>query len=179
MAKCCNHFKSLNRLHFIHTALTVTSEGLKRNCLLRLDFSMVSMSVTMTSPSPQASPIMAKFFNNSQPIAPAPTWCCENPVSVNWQHAEKCKSTFVLAAYQKIALLSKSTLQRCAKNCNLAIITAVFLQLENKNVFNITTCHRKVHLLQCISLLSFSLTGVQSSSVSMAPSSDRHSRASK
>ncbi|TNN82349.1 hypothetical protein EYF80_007470 [Liparis tanakae] len=54
--------------------LTVTSEGLKRNCLLRLDFSMVSMSVTMTSPSPAASPIMAKFFNSSQPMAPAPTW---------------------------------------------------------------------------------------------------------
>lgn len=54
--------------------LTVTSDGLKRNCLLRFDFSMVSMSVTMTSPSPAASPTMAKFFSSSQPIAPAPTW---------------------------------------------------------------------------------------------------------
>lgn len=53
---------------------TVTSEGLNKNCLLRLDFSMVSMSVTMTSPSPLASPIIAKFFNSSQPMAPAPTW---------------------------------------------------------------------------------------------------------
>lgn len=35
---------------------------------------MVSMSVTMTSPSPAARPTMAKFFISSQPMAPAPTW---------------------------------------------------------------------------------------------------------
>lgn len=55
--------------------LTVTSQGRKRNCRLRLDFSIVSMSVTATSPPcPHPRPIIAKFFSNSQPMAPAPTW---------------------------------------------------------------------------------------------------------
>lgn len=39
-----------------------------------MDFSMVSMSVTVTLPSgPQPSPTMAKFLSSSQPMAPAPT----------------------------------------------------------------------------------------------------------
>ena len=55
-------------------SLTCTSAGLKRNCLLRLDFSMVSISVTNTHPaSLQANPIMAKFLRCSHPMAPAPT----------------------------------------------------------------------------------------------------------
>lgn len=54
--------------------LTDTSCGWNRNCLFRLDFSMMSMSVTTISPpSPAAKPIIAKFFKSSQPIAPAPT----------------------------------------------------------------------------------------------------------
>ena len=55
--------------------LTCTSHGLNKNCLLRLDFSMMSISVTVTLPSGlHPKPIMAKFFSNSQPIAPAPTY---------------------------------------------------------------------------------------------------------
>ena len=52
----------------------------KRNCLLRLLFSMTSSSVTVTVPAPEATPIMAKFLRNSQPRAPAPTKkSCRSP----------------------------------------------------------------------------------------------------
>lgn len=79
--------------------LTVTSDGLKRNCLLRLDFSMVSMSVTMTSPSPAASPIMAKFFSNSQPMAPAPTW---NDTASDWEKLSRLNCLFyVMELFKK------------------------------------------------------------------------------
>ncbi len=50
------------------------SQSLKRNCLLRLLFSMTSSSVMVISPiDPLDTPISAKFFANSQPSAPAPT----------------------------------------------------------------------------------------------------------
>ena len=69
--------KDKERLNIYRINLTCTSPGLKRNCLLRLDFSMVSISVTNSSPaSLQAKPIMAKFLRCSHPIAPAPT--CSN-----------------------------------------------------------------------------------------------------
>lgn len=65
-----------------------------RNCRLRLLFSMTSSSVTVTSPaSPQAMPIIAKFFRNSHPSAPAPTrnsfrdcsFCCRlRPMTAIW-----------------------------------------------------------------------------------------------
>lgn len=55
--------------------ITSTSAGRNRNCLLRLDFSMVSISVTITfPPGSVATPIMAQFFSISHPIAPAPTY---------------------------------------------------------------------------------------------------------
>mmetsp|Transcript_17692 Transcript_17692/g.37330 ORF Transcript_17692/g.37330 Transcript_17692/m.37330 type:complete len:304 (-) Transcript_17692:1159-2070(-) len=50
------------------------SDARKRNWRLRLDFSMVSMSVTYTAPAgPQARPMRAQFLRVSQPMAPAPT----------------------------------------------------------------------------------------------------------
>jgi len=53
---------------------TCTSHGRNRNCRLRLDFSIMSMSVTTMCPSgPTPTPIIAQFFSISQPIAPAPT----------------------------------------------------------------------------------------------------------
>ena len=53
--------------------------GRKRNCLLRLHYSMMSMSVTNTAPSGLVPiPIIANFFRISQPIAPAPT--CEGVI---------------------------------------------------------------------------------------------------
>jgi len=53
---------------------TCTSHGRNRNCRLRFDFSMTSMSVTIMCPlEPTLTPIIAQFFNISQPIAPAPT----------------------------------------------------------------------------------------------------------
>lgn len=39
---------------------------------MRLDFSMRSMSVTVIWPPAAPTPIMAKFFSSSQPMAPAP-----------------------------------------------------------------------------------------------------------
>uniref|UniRef100_A0A2P2KKV6 Ubiquitin-activating enzyme E1 1 n=1 Tax=Rhizophora mucronata TaxID=61149 RepID=A0A2P2KKV6_RHIMU len=46
----------------------------KRNCLLRLLFSMTSSSVIVSFPClPQLTPIKAIFFKNSQPRAPDPT----------------------------------------------------------------------------------------------------------
>ncbi|PKI51286.1 hypothetical protein CRG98_028315 [Punica granatum] len=46
----------------------------KRNCLLRLLFSITSSSVTVSFPrSPHDTPIRATFFKNSQPNAPDPT----------------------------------------------------------------------------------------------------------
>mmetsp|Transcript_15560 Transcript_15560/g.37079 ORF Transcript_15560/g.37079 Transcript_15560/m.37079 type:complete len:217 (+) Transcript_15560:1367-2017(+) len=51
-----------------------TCSFLKRNCLLRFETSMRSMSVTVSLPlPPQQTPMSAKFFKNSQPNAPAPT----------------------------------------------------------------------------------------------------------
>ena len=74
---CLSLFKDNERLNIYCISLTCTSPGLKRNCLLRLDFSMVSISVTNSCPaSLQAKPIMAKFLRCSHPIAPAPT--CNN-----------------------------------------------------------------------------------------------------
>ena len=74
---CLSLFKDNERLNIYCISLTCTSPGLKRNCLLRLDFSMVSISVTNSCPaSLQAKPIMAKFLRCSHPIAPAPT--CSN-----------------------------------------------------------------------------------------------------
>lgn len=87
---CTAYFIFTTRQGWAKMILTVTSEGLKRNCLLRLDFSMVSMSVTMTTPSPLASPIMAKFFSSSQPMAPAPTWNDKAPVWVNYPSFIEC-----------------------------------------------------------------------------------------
>ena len=56
---------------------TPMSFGRKRNCLLRLLFSMMSMSVTYTAPSGlPPNPIREKFLRSSQPIAPAPTYVC-------------------------------------------------------------------------------------------------------
>lgn len=49
------------------------SQSRKRNCLLRLLFSMTSSSVTVTWPLPTPKPIIAKFLMNSHPRAPAPT----------------------------------------------------------------------------------------------------------
>src|SRR5689334_4866467 len=61
----------------IHTRTTThwsMCQGRKRNCRLRLLFSMESMSVTTTDPpSPQPRPIKARFLSSSHPIAPAPT----------------------------------------------------------------------------------------------------------
>eukprot|EP00732_Lithocolla_globosa_P001486 Lithocolla_globosa_v1_NODE_751_length_3332_cov_13.747635.p2 type:complete len:131 gc:universal NODE_751_length_3332_cov_13.747635:1540-1932(+) len=48
---------------------------LKRNCLLRLERSIVSMSVTVIFES-IPNPIKAQFFNISQPMAPEPTRNC-------------------------------------------------------------------------------------------------------
>ncbi|KAK2962468.1 hypothetical protein BLNAU_2711 [Blattamonas nauphoetae] len=51
-----------------------TSASVKRNWRLRLDSSMLSMSVTVSIPfSPQHSPISAIAFSASHPRAPAPT----------------------------------------------------------------------------------------------------------
>mmetsp|Transcript_102743 Transcript_102743/g.268167 ORF Transcript_102743/g.268167 Transcript_102743/m.268167 type:complete len:434 (+) Transcript_102743:756-2057(+) len=51
-----------------------TSVCLKRNWRLRLDTSILSMSVTVILPwGPQQTPIIAKHFKYSQPSAPAPT----------------------------------------------------------------------------------------------------------
>ena len=53
---------------------TFMSLELNRNCRFRLERSTTSMSVTWTIwPWAVASPIIAQFFNISQPIAPAPT----------------------------------------------------------------------------------------------------------
>jgi len=47
---------------------------LNKNCLLKLLFSILSISVMWTCPpSPHPTPIKAQFFNISQPMAPAPT----------------------------------------------------------------------------------------------------------
>mmetsp|Transcript_82904 Transcript_82904/g.222377 ORF Transcript_82904/g.222377 Transcript_82904/m.222377 type:complete len:308 (-) Transcript_82904:1187-2110(-) len=51
-----------------------TSDSRNRNCRLRLERSMLSMSVTCTWPlGPQPTPMRAKFLSASQPMAPAPT----------------------------------------------------------------------------------------------------------
>ena len=52
------------------------SQSRNKNCLDKLDFSMMSSSVMVSLPSPEApqeTPINARFLMNSHPNAPAPT----------------------------------------------------------------------------------------------------------
>lgn len=78
--------------------------SLNKNCRLRLLFSMTSSSVTVTVPVGEvATPIMAKFFRNSHPKAPAPTrnsfrsWICcciPRPKTATWlSYRDFCKHT--------------------------------------------------------------------------------------
>ena len=47
---------------------------LNKNCLLKFDISILSLSVTVNLEFlSEQNPIIAKFFKNSQPVAPAPT----------------------------------------------------------------------------------------------------------
>ena len=57
----------------------------KRNCLLRLETSIVSLSVMVSSPlGPQHTPISAKFLTYSQPRAPHPTMNIRKSPSSSW-----------------------------------------------------------------------------------------------
>ena len=99
---CLSLFLDNERLNVYCTSLTCTSPGLKRNCLLRLDFSMVSISVTNSCPaSLQAKPIMAKFLRCSHPIAPAPT--CNNNNNNNRQSFQRsCRLSHPAATVLKV-----------------------------------------------------------------------------
>lgn len=64
----------VQQIYLCNNEHTPTSAVLNKNCLLRLLFSIVSISVIVKWPlGPVPKPIMDQFLSISQPMAPAPT----------------------------------------------------------------------------------------------------------
>ena len=71
----------------------------KRNCRLKLLFSIISMSVTCVMPADEVEiPIMAQFLIISQPIAPAPT---RNVFSLLNFSCTSCPYTAIWESYRQ------------------------------------------------------------------------------
>lgn len=79
----------------------------------------MSMSVTvMSPPGPAASPIMAKFFSSSQPMAPAPT-CEAQPLHPN---APAVPRHCPHAAHHEVLLAAQLLLEVGPKHGNLPVV---------------------------------------------------------
>ena len=94
----------------MYTLCLPTSHERKRNCRFKFDRSIVSISVTMILPTP----IMAKFFNSSQPMAPDPTinhlWLNR----VAWKAAPK---QAVWEQYRSSVIVASVTLSATRHSC--------------------------------------------------------------
>lgn len=88
------------------------------------------MSVTMSSPSgPAASPIMAKFFSSSQPMAPAPT-CQGRDAAVHCIPSWMLSSLPVpwsLPTHHQVLLVAQILLEISPEDGNLAIVARASL----------------------------------------------------
>lgn len=119
--------------------LTPTSASRKRSCRCRLECATVSMSVTvMSPPGPAASPIMAKFFSSSQPMAPAPT-CEAQPLHPN---APAVSRHCPHPAHHKVLLAAQLLLEVSPEHGNLSIVAGSPLPGEGSLSVGVGTASR-------------------------------------